>query len=57
MFYAGKFRANLVVYRFCEVLSYEKWTLSFHTQENFSEALFTFYFIQWLRRKKDMFLC
>ena len=28
MFYIGEFRANLVlVYRFCEVLSYKKWTL------------------------------
>ena len=28
MFYVGEFRANLVVYRFCEVLSYKKWTLA-----------------------------
>ena len=27
MIYVGEFRANLVVYRFCEVLSYKKWTL------------------------------
>ena len=25
--YVGEFRANLVVYRFCEVISYKKWTL------------------------------
>ena len=27
MGYVGEFRANIVVYRFCEVLSYKKWTL------------------------------
>ena len=27
MFYVGEFRANLVVYHFCLVLSYKKWTL------------------------------
>ena len=27
MVYVGEFHANLVVYRFCEVLSYKKWTL------------------------------
>jgi len=27
MVYVGEFCANLVVYRFCEVLSYKKWTL------------------------------
>ena len=31
MFYVGEFRANLVVYRFCEVLSYKKWTLGWFT--------------------------
>ena len=36
MVYAGKFRANLVVYRFCEVLSYKKWTLeAIDKNENF----------------------
>ena len=27
LFYVGEFRANLVVYRFYEILSYKKWTL------------------------------
>ena len=27
MFYVGEFSGNLVVYHFCEVLSYKKWTL------------------------------
>ena len=30
MVYAGEFRANLVVYRICEVLSYKKLTLKLH---------------------------
>ena len=28
MVYVGEFCANFVVYRFCEVLSYKKWTLT-----------------------------
>ena len=28
LFPHGEFRANLVVYRFCKVLSYKKWTLA-----------------------------
>ena len=27
MVYVGEFRANLVVYHFCKVISYKKWTL------------------------------